>query len=179
VIRTKLIEVVAHEVLFATSTITNSTSEYIEARKDMRKKWAVGSSTITTKGKTEKCRISTSVSRKGEYSRIVLPPCGTGRSVIVAMPFPETTVLFSNTCKTTSLSSLVHWINDPTDTGVATYLKAYVSMAAPTTPKQSYRLMIRVDENNFIIFIYTVLIDPIRVKDAQVTATTTNALFCG
>ena len=37
--------------------------------------------------------------------------------------------------------------------------------------------MIGVDEDDLIILVHTILVDPVRVQDTQVTATTANSLF--
>ncbi len=37
--------------------------------------------------------------------------------------------------------------------------------------------MIGVDEDDLIILVHTILVDPVRIQDTQVTATTANSLF--
>ena len=37
--------------------------------------------------------------------------------------------------------------------------------------------MVRIDENDLVVLVYTVLIDPVRVEDTEVTASLANSLF--
>jgi hypothetical protein len=37
--------------------------------------------------------------------------------------------------------------------------------------------MIGIDKDDLIILVHTILVDPVRVQDTQVTATTANSLF--
>ena len=63
--------------------------------------------------------------------------------------------------ETASLAALVDGVDNPVDARVALD-----------------RLVRRVDQNDFVVLVYTVLVDPIRAQDAQVTTPTTNTLLC-
>jgi len=91
---------------------------------------------------------------------VVPLPGGRFGSVVVATAFSETTVLFSDAGETASLPALVHRLGDPVDSRIA-----------------ANGLVIGVNENDFIIFVDTILINPIRVQHSQVTTAPTNAFF--
>jgi len=44
-------------------------------------------------------------------------------------------------------------------------------------PSKTYGLVIGVDEDDLVIFVDTVLVNPVRVQYSQVTATSTNTLL--
>jgi len=95
-----------------------------------------------------------------EAESVVPFPGGQLGGVVVAAAFSETTVMFSNAGETTSLPALVHRLGDPVNPRVA-----------------ANGFVIGVYEDDLIIFVDTVLVNPIRVQDSQVTATPANALF--
>lgn len=41
----------------------------------------------------------------------------------------------------------------------------------------TYRLVVGVHENDLVVFVHTVLVNPVRVQDTQVTASLANALL--
>jgi len=91
---------------------------------------------------------------------VVPLPGGRLGGVVVATAFSETAVLFTNAGETASLPALVHRLGDPVDPRVA-----------------ANSLVIRINENDFVVFVDTVLVDPIRVQYSQVTTAPTNTLF--
>jgi len=95
-----------------------------------------------------------------EAESIVPLPGGQLGGVVVAVAFSEPTILFSNAGETASLPALVHRLGDPVDPRVA-----------------ANGLMIGVNEDDLVIFVDTVLVDPVRVQDSEVTTTPADALF--
>jgi len=77
------------------------------------------------------------------------------------MALAQATVLLANACEPTGLATLVHRIRDPANSGVTTN-----------------GLVIRVYENNLVVLVDTILIDPVRVQDPQVPAPLANTLLC-
>lgn len=67
--------------------------------------------------------------------------------VVVAAAFSETPIPFSNTGETTGLPALVNRLGDPVNSWVSTN-----------------SLVVRIDEDNFVIFVDAVLINPVRVQ---------------
>jgi hypothetical protein len=63
-----------------------------------------------------------------------------------------TSVLLADRGKATSLSVLVDGVGDPVDSGVS-----------------SDGLVRGIDEDDLVVLVNTVLVDPVRVKDSQVT----------
>jgi len=92
---------------------------------------------------------------------VVPLPGGQLGGVVVAVAFSKTAVPFSNAGETTSLPALVHRLGDPVDPRIATN-----------------GLVIGVNEDDLVIFIDAVLINPVRVQYSQVTTTPTNTLLC-
>ena len=43
--------------------------------------------------------------------------------------------------------------------------------------KQTHSLVVGVDEDNLVVLVHAVLVDPVRVQDAQVSAPSANALL--
>jgi len=77
---------------------------------------------------------------------VVPLPAGVLGGVVVPATFSKTAVLFSNAGEAASLSALVHRISDPVDPWVA-----------------ADGFMIWVNEDNFVIFVDAVLVNPVRV----------------
>jgi len=77
---------------------------------------------------------------------VVPLPGGRFRGVIVAAALSKTAVLFSNASETASLPALVYRLGDPVDPRVA-----------------ANGFMIWVDEDDLVIFVDTVLVNPVRV----------------
>jgi len=74
----------------------------------------------------------------------VLLPGRPGRGVIVTMSLAKATVLFANAGETTRFAPLVNRLGDPADPGVP-----------------SNRLVIRIDKNNLVVLVDTVLVHPV------------------
>ena len=91
-------------------------------------------------------------------------PClsPTSSSFVVSVTLAQATRLLSCSGETTRFTMLVDRVNDPVDARIA-----------------ANSLVLRVDEDDFIILIGRVLVDPIRVEDAQVGAATSDTLLCG
>jgi hypothetical protein len=62
-------------------------------------------------------------------------------------------VLAASRCKTSSLAVLVDGVNNPVNAGVI-----------------SDRDVLRIDQDYFVIFICSILVDPIRVEDSKIAA---------
>jgi len=90
----------------------------------------------------------------------VLPPGRRFWRVVVAIAFAKTTVLFANAGETTSLPPFVDGLGDPVDSGVATN-----------------SFVIRVHQNNLVIFVDSILVDPIRIQHSQISTPPTNSFF--
>ena len=114
-----------------------------------------------------------------EAESVVPFPGGQLGGVVVAAAFSETTVMFSNAGEATSLPALVHRLGNPVNPRVAANLYARIPSTSVETGRypKTYGFVIGVYEDDLIIFVDTVLVDPVRVQDSQVTATPTNALF--
>jgi len=95
-----------------------------------------------------------------ETEGVVPLPCGRFGSVVVTAAFSKTAVPFSDAGETASFPALVHRFGDPVNLGVA-----------------ANGLMIGIDEDNLVIFVYAILVYPIRVQYPQVTTAPANALF--
>jgi hypothetical protein len=74
----------------------------------------------------------------------------------------DTTGLLAGGGKTASLTVLVHRVDDPVDAGVT-----------------ADGLVLRVDEDDLVVLVGGVLVDPVGVQDAQVGATATDTLLSG
>lgn len=70
------------------------------------------------------------------------------------------TNLLSSTSQTSRLTSLVDRIADPVDSGIS-----------------PDRLVGRIDQDDFVVLVNTILVDPVRVQDTQSTTTTSDTLF--
>jgi len=80
--------------------------------------------------------------------------------VVVAISLAKTTVLFSDAGETTSFSPFVDWVSDPVDSCVTTN-----------------SFVIWVDQDNLIILINTVLVDPVRVQNSQISTPPTDSFL--
>jgi hypothetical protein len=89
-----------------------------------------------------------------------LPPASGGVVVLVATA--ETTRLLASGGETTALAVLVDRLDDPVDTGIA-----------------ADGLVLGVDEDDFVVLVRRVLVDPVRVEDAQVGAAAADTLLGG
>jgi len=77
------------------------------------------------------------------------------------MTLAQAAILFANARKTTSFATLVHWVDDPADSRVTTN-----------------GFVIRVNEDDLVIFVDTILVDPVRVQHPQISASLANTLLC-
>lgn len=84
------------------------------------------------------------------------------RGVVVLVALVDTTGLLAGGGKTTLLAVLVDRVDDPVDAGVA-----------------ADGLVLRVDENDLVVLVGGVLVDPVGVQDAQVGATAADTLLSG
>lgn len=50
-------------------------------------------------------------------------------------------------------------------------------LTRPESHRVTYCLVIRVNEDDLVIFVYTILVDPVRVQNSQVTTTPSDAFF--
>ena len=87
-----------------------------------------------------------------------LPPASS--SFVVSVSLVEAPRLLSGSSKTPALPVLVNWFHNPVD---------------PWVPADS--LVLGVDQDDLIIFVSRVLIDPVRIKDTQVCTTAPDTLL--
>jgi len=80
--------------------------------------------------------------------------------VVVSVTLVDTTVVLAGTGKTAELAVLVDWVGDPVDAGIA-----------------ADGLVLWVDEDDLKVLVGRVLVDPVRVQDAQVGAAATDTLL--
>jgi hypothetical protein len=86
----------------------------------------------------------------------------TSGGVVVLVTTAETTALLAGGGKTTGLAVLVDGGDDPVDAGIA-----------------ADGLVLGVDKDDLVVLVGRVLVDPVRVEDAQVGAAATNTLLSG
>lgn len=113
------------------------------------------------------CQIPTSRNRLpvAPQGQGVLPLPGlspAGRGVVVLVALVDTTGLLASGGETASLTVLVHRVDDPVDAGVT-----------------ADGLVLRVDEDDLVVLVGRVLVDPVGVQDAQVGATAADTLLSG
>ena len=89
-----------------------------------------------------------------------LPPPTLG--VVVPMPLVDASRLLPRGGQTPGFTVLVHGLGDPVDAGVA-----------------ADGLMLRVDEDDLVVLVGGVLVDPVGVEDAEIGAAAADALFGG
>jgi len=89
-------------------------------------------------------------------------PLPGGVVVVVLVALPETPVPLSLGGETTSLPVLVDGVGDPVDSGIS-----------------SDSLVLGVDEDDLVVLVDSVLVDPVRVQDPQVGASSTDSLLGG
>lgn len=80
--------------------------------------------------------------------------------VVEQMSFVDTSALLSGRSKSPGFSVFVYRLCDPVVSGIS-----------------SNGLMLGINQNNFIVLISRILINPIRVKDSQIRSSSTNSLF--
>jgi hypothetical protein len=82
--------------------------------------------------------------------------------LVVAVTLVETTGLLAGGGKTTSLAVLVDGVDDPVDAGV-----------------DADGLVLGVDEDDLVVLVGRVLVDPVRVEDSEVSAAAADTLLGG
>lgn len=86
----------------------------------------------------------------------------TGSGLVVAMTLVETTGLLASGSEATCLAVLVDRIDDPVDARI-----------------DADRLVLGVDEDDLVVLVGGVLVNPVGVEDAQVGAAAADTLFGG
>lgn len=89
-----------------------------------------------------------------------LPPARS--RLVVAVSLAQSTALLASGSETTGLAVLVDRLDDPVDAGIA-----------------ADGLVRGVDEDNFVVLVGRVLVNPVGVEDAQVSAAATDTLLGG
>lgn len=82
--------------------------------------------------------------------------------LVVSVTLVETTGLLAGGGKTTSLAVLVDGVDDPVDAGV-----------------DADGLVLGVDEDDLVVLVGRVLVDPVRVEDSEVSASAADTLLGG
>lgn len=82
--------------------------------------------------------------------------------LVVAVTLVETTGLLAGSSETTGLAVLVDGVDDPVDAGV-----------------DADGLVLGVDEDDLVVLVGRVLVDPVGVEDAQVGAAAADTLLGG
>jgi hypothetical protein len=82
--------------------------------------------------------------------------------LVVAMTLAQTTRLLASCGEATRFAVLMNWVDDPVDTGIS-----------------ADSLVLGVDEDDLEVLVGRVLVDPVRVEDTQVGATTSDTLLGG
>jgi len=97
-----------------------------------------------------------------QVESVVPLPClaSSSGSLVKAMTLAQTTRLLASGSKATRFTVLVDRLDDPVYARIATD-----------------GLVLRVNKNNLEVFVGRVLVDPVRVEDAQVSATTSDTLL--
>lgn len=98
--------------------------------------------------------------REGVLPLPGLPP--SGRGVVELVSTAKTTALLAGGGKTTALAVLVDGLDDPVDTRVA-----------------ADGLVLGVDADDLVVLVGGVLVDPVRVEDAEVGAAAADTLLSG
>lgn len=89
-----------------------------------------------------------------------LSAAGTG--LVVAMTLVETAGFLAGGGETTGLAVLVDWVDDPVDAGI-----------------DADGLVLGVDEDDLVVLVGGVLVDPVRVEDAEIGAAAADTLLSG
>ena len=82
--------------------------------------------------------------------------------VVVAVALVQPSALLAGRGQTAHLTMLVDWVNDPVDAWVA-----------------ADGLVLRVDEDDFVVLVRAVLVDPVAVEHAEIGAAAAHTLFGG
>jgi len=81
--------------------------------------------------------------------------------VVVSAAFAQATVLLANSRESTSLPTFVNRIADPVDSWIATN-----------------SLVVRINQDDFIVLVNTILVHPVRVEYSQIPTTPSHTLLC-
>src|SRR4051812_2272850 len=112
-----------------------------------------------TKRSTSPATLSTHLAVAPEREGVVplpgLPPASS--RLVVFVTLAQSTALLAGGGKTTALAVLVHGVDDPVDAGIA-----------------ADGLVLGVDEDDFEVLVGRVLVDPVRVEDAEVSGAATD-----
>jgi hypothetical protein len=127
------------------------------SRQPIRLKTSTRRSTIHT---TPSAHLAVAPEGEGVVPLPGLPPASGG--VVVLVSTTKTTALLAGGGETTALAVLVDRLDDPVDTGIA-----------------ADGLVLGVDEDDFVVLVGRVLVDPVRVEDAQVGAAASDTLLGG
>lgn len=87
-----------------------------------------------------------------------LPP--SRRGLVEFVPTSKATALFAGRGEATALAVLVHGLDDPVDARIT-----------------ADGLVLRVDKDDFVVLVRRVLVDPVRVEDAEIGAAAADALL--
>jgi len=85
----------------------------------------------------------------------------TSSCLVESMTFAQTTRLLAGSGKTTGFAVLVDWLDDPVDARIA-----------------ADGLVLRINEDNLIVLVGRVLVDPVRVENTQVGTAASDTLLC-
>jgi hypothetical protein len=80
--------------------------------------------------------------------------------LVVSVTLAQTARLLASCSETARLTMLVDWVDDPVDTSIT-----------------ADGLVLGVDQDDLEVFVCGVLVDPVRVQDSQVGATTSDTLL--
>ena len=83
-------------------------------------------------------------------------------SIVVAVALVQTSALLAGRGQTAHLTMLVDWVDDPVDAWVA-----------------ADGLVLWVDEDDFVVLVRAVLVDPVAVEHAEIGAAAAHTLFGG
>ena len=87
-----------------------------------------------------------------------LPPSGS--RLVVSVSLAQTTALLARGGETAALAVLVNGLDDPVDAGIA-----------------ADGLVVGVDKDDLVVLVSRILVDPVRVQDAQVGAAAADTLL--
>jgi len=109
---------------------------------------------------TPSAHLAVAPEREGVVPLPGLPPASSG--VVVLVSLSKTTALLAGGGEATALAVLVDGLGDPVDAGIT-----------------ADGLVLGVDEDDFVVLVGRVLVDPVRVEDAQVGAAAADTLLGG
>ena len=120
--------------------------------------------TVLNKSSTSPATHSTHLAVTPEGEGVVplpgLPAASSGLVELVALA--QSTALLAGGGEATALAVLVDGVDDPVDAGIA-----------------ANGFVLGVDEDDFVVLVGRVLVDPVRVEDAQVSSAAADTLLSG